>query len=193
MRLPLSGAIPRARNPLVVQGLTWLGFMDERGSGIRWMKRIMELAGQLPPRFTEEHGGVTAELESVAVVGTTPPATSEGAMPTAGGERLADNVAAILAIVDGLGHATTAICVQKLGIARDTAWRTLARLVEDGILVKTGTGRGTLSGHRQADGHRDHRDAPLRGWPGRGGLDVLGQRRRADPARVLADVRSAAT
>ncbi|MDD5557349.1 MAG: ATP-binding protein [bacterium] len=139
-----SGQAPsRARNPLIVQGLTWLGLMDERGSGIRRMKRVMELAGHPPPRFTAEHGGVIVELEAAAAAGTSPHATGEEVMPSADTASPEDIAAAILAIVDEVGHATTASCVQKLGIARDTAWRTLSRMVEEGILKQTGTGRGT--------------------------------------------------
>lgn len=145
-----SGQAPsRARNPLVIQGLTWLGFMDERGSGIRRMKRIMELAGHSQPLFTVEHGGVTVELEATAAEGPSP-VTGEGAAASTNGGLPADNVAAILAIVDEVGHVTTASCVQKLGISRDTAWRTLSRMVEEGVLNQTGSGRGTRYRRRES-------------------------------------------
>lgn len=137
-----TGQAPsRARNPLVVQGLTWLGFMDERGSGIRRMQRTMELAGHPPPRFMAEHDGVTVELEAAAVAtgvpsAAEPPSPMHGAPP-------ADNSAQILAIIDKIGYATTATCVQKLGISRNTAWRILSGMTEEGLLEATGTGRGT--------------------------------------------------
>ena len=139
-----SGQVPsRARNPLVVQGLSWLGFMDERGSGIRRMKRIMELAGHPPPRFTGEHGGVTVEfLAAAATPGAWAPPASEGAAPVGNGEPPTDHDTAILAIVDEAGHVTTRSCVQKLGISRATAWRSLTSMVEEGILEQAGTGRG---------------------------------------------------
>nr|MBC8360785.1 hypothetical protein [Candidatus Desulfatibia profunda] len=41
------------------------------------------------------------------------------------------------------GYATTAMCVQKLGFSRDTAWRLLSRLTKEEVLKKTGSGRGT--------------------------------------------------
>ncbi len=144
-----SGQAPsRARNPLVVQGLTWLGFMDERGSGIRRMKRILELAGNPPARFSEEHGGVTVVLEAAA---------PEGAMASAAGEaspqeeiaEAVDHPTAILAILDEVGHVTTAICVKKLGVSRNTAWRVLSDMVEQGILEMIGTGRGTRYRRKQ--------------------------------------------
>lgn len=139
-----SGQAPsRARNPLVVQGLAWLGLMDERGSGIRRMKRTLELAGCPPPLFLAEYGGVTVEIgagaepAAIAVAAEDRPESAETGVPPA------DQAAAILAIIDQVGHVTTANCVQKLGISRDTAWRTLTRMVEEGILQPTGSGRGT--------------------------------------------------
>lgn len=143
-------ALSRARNPLIVQGLAWLGFMDERGSGIRRMKRVMELAGHPAPRFRSEHGGVTLELQAAEVAGAAPPATGDAAKPADDAPPPADTRAAVLEIIDEIGHATTATCVQKLGISRDTAWRTLTRMVEEGILDQTGTGRGTRYRRRKS-------------------------------------------
>lgn len=44
-------------------------------------------------------------------------------------------------------------CVQKLGVSRDTAWRLLNDLLEQGLLMTTGTGRGTryVSGNQLTD------------------------------------------
>lgn len=138
-----SGQAPsRARNPLIVQGLTWLGFMDERGSGIRRMKRILELAGHPPPRFSEEHGGVTVVLEAAAPEGATPLAAGEES-PKAEIAEAVDHATAILQILDEVGQITTASCVKKLGVSRNTAWRVLSGMVEQGILETTGSGRGT--------------------------------------------------
>lgn len=139
--LATGHAPSRARNPLIVQGLAWLELMDERGSGIRRMRRVMELAGQAPPRFLEEHGGVTVELEAAPAAEATEAGSGEDAIPVVEHTPPTDNVAAILAIVDALGQVTTANCVQKLGIPRVTAWRTLSRLVEEGLLETHGTGR----------------------------------------------------
>jgi len=48
-RLASGEARSRSRNPLVVQGLAWLELMDERGSGIPRMTRLLEQAGQPAP------------------------------------------------------------------------------------------------------------------------------------------------
>lgn len=103
----------------------------------------MELAGRARPRFTEEHGGVTVELEAAEAVATIPSATDDDGASVPESAPPADNTVAILEIIDAVGHVKTASCVQKLGISRSTAYRTLDRLVEDGILEQTGTGRGT--------------------------------------------------
>lgn len=138
-----SGQAPsRARNPLVVQGLTWLGFMDERGSGIRRMKRILELAGNPPARFAEEHGGVTVVVEAAAPEGAMASAAGE-ASPREENAEAVDHATAILGILDEVGLITTAACVKKLGVSRNTAWRVLSSLVEQGILETIGSGRGT--------------------------------------------------
>ena len=42
-----------------------------------------------------------------------------------------------------IGAVTTSICVQRLGISRDTAWQHLTGLVQCGILAVHGKGRGT--------------------------------------------------
>jgi ATP-dependent DNA helicase RecG len=151
--LATGHAPSRARNPLIVQGLAWLELMDERGSGIRRMRRVMELASQVPPRFLEEHGGVTVELEAATAVDATVPMGGEEAVPEAEHAPPPDSVAAILAIVDELGQVTTAHCVQKLGIPRVTAWRTLSRLVEEGLLEARGAGRGTKYRRKRRNEH----------------------------------------
>jgi predicted HTH transcriptional regulator len=131
----------------------WLELMDERGSGVRRMRQAMELAGQLPPRFLEERGGVTIEVEAATAADTTVPMGGEEAVPVAEHAPLTDSVTAILAIVDELGQVTTASCVQKLGIPRVTAWRTLSRLVEEGLLEARGAGRGTKYRRKRRNEH----------------------------------------
>jgi predicted HTH transcriptional regulator len=51
--------------------------------------------------------------------------------------------AAIPAIIDEIGFVSTAGCVQKLGISRNTALRMLTAMIEQGVLETTGIGRGT--------------------------------------------------
>lgn len=140
----------RARNPLIVQGLAWLGFMDERGSGIRRMKRALEQAGLPPPRFSLEHDCVTVDFQAASAVSPDATASSRAPRREESAGTPSSHEEAILQIIDTAGGVTTATCVQKLGISRDTAWRTLARMVDDGVLEKTGTGRATRYRRRAA-------------------------------------------
>lgn len=134
----------RARNPLIVQGLTWLGYMDERGSGIRRMRKAMQSHGLPAPHFDLTDGDFT-----VTLVGPTRlkevDASKEGAgLPLTTNEiSVESNDQEILKLFGSVQYVKTEICVQKLGISRNTAWRILKRLTDNGILEKIGTGRGT--------------------------------------------------
>ena len=134
-RLASGEARSRSRNPLIVQGLAWLELMDERGSGISRMTRLMEQAGHPAPAFTMDHDSLVLELRPAE------PGVSEPA-----GIRPSDDASeqtpreAILQEVKASGTISTKICVQKLGIPRATAQRVLSTLVDEQVLEKTGTG-----------------------------------------------------
>jgi predicted HTH transcriptional regulator len=127
---------------LIVQGLAWLGFMDERGSGIRRMRRALEQSGLPSPRFSLDHDCVTVEFQATSAVMSDRKQIQDIAL-FKDADAPATPEEAILQVIDKSGYATTSICVQKLGISRDTAWRMLTRMAEDGILEKTGDGRAT--------------------------------------------------
>jgi ATP-dependent DNA helicase RecG len=145
----------RARNPLIVQGLTWLEFMDERGSGIRRMRESMERHGLGLPRFALVGDEFTVTMPAGLESAETPaPANSGDAPdPLSTFKSLTDQQSAVLRRVLESGHVQTAWCVQNLGISRDTAWRLLNDLLEQGFLITTGTGRGTryVRGNQLAD------------------------------------------
>lgn len=157
----------KARNPLVVQGLTWLELMDERGSGIRRMREVMQRHGLEVPRFAlvddeftvtlaaqpklvEAHHGVAAELLPGEPYSPDPELTgNQNAALTGAAER---------------GCISTAWCVQHLGLSRDTAWRMLDDLKEKGFLEKIGTGRATryVLKNRPPDLEAQERQAQIR-------------------------------
>ncbi len=135
----------KARNPLVVQGLTWLELMDERGSGIRRMREIMQRHGLALPRFAliDDEFAVTLAsrpklVEAHGVAAEPLPAEQYSPDP-----KLTESQNAALKGALETGHISTAWCVQNLGVSRDTAWRMLDDLKEKGYLEKTGTGRAT--------------------------------------------------
>jgi predicted HTH transcriptional regulator len=135
----------RARNPLVVQGLTWLELMDERGSGIRRMREAMKKQGLELPRFSARDHEFTVTLsgpgETARASEGEPPVLPE---PDILKRRdLSGRQRRILERIAESGFVTTADCVQVLGIAKDTAWRDLNDLVEKGLIEKSGTGKAT--------------------------------------------------
>ena len=136
----------KARNPLVVQGLTWLEFMEERGSGIRRMRDVMKRQGLDLPRFALIEDEFTVTLPGARKSLQAPLKAAAGDPAECGylfDPALTDNQNAALRAARERGHTSTAWCVQNLGISRDTAWRMLEDLKEKGHLEQTGTGRGT--------------------------------------------------
>ncbi len=139
-RLARGEARSRARNPLVVQGLAWLNLMDERGSGIPRMTRLLHQAGQPPPVFRPDDDYLVLELR--------PAETARAISAPAEEQDAADNHLppreAILAEAQRRGRITTRACVERLGLSTATAKRHLAELLETGVLQKEGAGRSTV-------------------------------------------------
>jgi len=168
----------RARNPLIVQGLTWLEFMDERGSGIRRMRESMERHGLELPRFAlaGDEFTVTLPARQQTTELLASPRTEDTPDLLSTLKELTEHQLAVLKRVLDSGHVQTAWCVQNLGISRDTAWRLLNDLLEQGFLITTGTGRGTsyISGsqltdqaHRAQVGRKDQKSGANRAQIGR--------------------------
>jgi predicted HTH transcriptional regulator len=129
----------RSRNPLLVQGLTLLGFMDDRGSGVRRMRSTLEEYHLPPPAFDAEGDSVSLTFR-IGAAGIPAPQPGSTAVTV---DENASTDEQILALVDRLGGVSTSVCVQRLGISRDTAWQHLSGLVQSGILEVQGKGRGT--------------------------------------------------
>lgn len=134
-------ARPRARNPLVVQGLSWLELMDERGSGIPRMARILEQTGHPAPLFYIDHDCLVAEIRPANDRGSGPSSEMAVKKERNGVEQSTRDV--ILEEVRSSGRITTRICVQRLGIPRTTAKRFLTDLVKEGLLSIEGSGSMT--------------------------------------------------
>jgi len=141
-RLASGKARSRARNPLVVQGLSWLELMDDRGSGIPRMTRLLEQAGHPRPAFRIDHDCLEVELW--------PSETSKEERfedrKEASGTREKHEMQpreAILAEVRASGKISTKICVRRLGIPSASAKRIFKELVKEGILAMEGSGRST--------------------------------------------------
>lgn len=141
-RVASGEARSRARNPLIVQGLSWLEFMDERGSGIRRMTRVLEQHGNPTPIFKADHDCLVVEF-AVPERDSVPNTSDIDSTREKPAQETLLPKDAILREVTETGEITTRRCVQRLGIPRTTAYRILSTLYEEGILERSGTGRGT--------------------------------------------------
>lgn len=147
-RIQQGEAPSRSRNPLIVQGLTWLELMDDRGTGIRRMRELLQQRGLPAPTFVlrDDEFVVTLmlavapkeEAAGVSLPPAPPPSPSKPPMPSG----LSEDQIAILEGVARQGYVTTAWCVKNLGISRDTAWRLLQVLVQKELVAPEGVGRG---------------------------------------------------
>ena len=137
-RLASGEARSRSRNPLVVQGLSWLELMDERGSGIRRMTRVLEEVGHPRPVFAIDHDSLVVEFFPVPGEIDKP-----GRTPRKGVKADLSPNDRILLEVEQSGSVSTKICVQRLGIPRATAQRILVQMVDEGKLEIIGAGPTT--------------------------------------------------
>lgn len=136
-RLATGEARSRARNPLIVQGLRWLELMDERGSGISRMNRLLEQGGYPELDFSLDHEALVVVLRN--------PESSSAAISETWKSPEKEEIQqehspreAILAEAQRTGKITTKICVQRLGISKRTAIRHINELVMKGLLLKRG-------------------------------------------------------
>ncbi|MBL9207254.1 MAG: DUF4062 domain-containing protein [Opitutaceae bacterium] len=127
----------RVRNPLIVQGLNWLGFMEERGSGIRRMQHALAGQGGRPPVFELNGDEFTVTLFALPAVAEPAEAKQPKVFPGSGTQEQ------IVRLIGPKGWVTSSMVTQKLGIAKDTAWRHLNDMITSGWLKKEGIGRGT--------------------------------------------------
>ncbi|MCP4693404.1 MAG: ATP-dependent DNA helicase, partial [Desulfobacterales bacterium] len=141
-RLASGEARSRARNPLVVQGLSWLELMDERGSGIPRMTRLLEQAGHPGPAFNIDHDCLVVELKPLETDGDERQENRDKASAPRGKNDFQPREA-ILEEARASGGISTKVCVQRLGISSATAKRLFKELVAEGALTMEGSGRAT--------------------------------------------------
>ncbi len=133
---------PCSRNPVLAQCLSYFHRIEERGSGFRRMRSQMLEHGLEQPLIGTDTGyfqvtfpGPGDNLDRIRV----PEARLQVTLAVEA--RLNDRQRKILAHVLETGSVTTRWCVEALDVARDTAYRELASLVELGLLSRKGSGR----------------------------------------------------
>lgn len=141
-RLASGKARSRLRNPLVVQGLSWLDLMDELGSGIPRMTRLLEQASHPRPAFRIDHDCLVVELRP-SEAGKEERSEHRKEMSATQEKHEMQPREAILAEVRASGRISTKVCVQRLGISSASAKRLFKGLVKEEILTMKGSGRST--------------------------------------------------
>ena len=133
----------RSRNPLISQGLVFLGLMEERGTGIRRMRGSMLDHGLDAPTFAFDGNDFVLTLpgagENLGRIRAPEPKVSQSV------ERghLTARQKAILDLVALQGSITNGQVQERFDVVRDTAFRDLTALTEEGLLRLEGRGRST--------------------------------------------------
>ncbi len=142
-RLRSGQARSRSRNPNISQGLTLLGRMEERGTGIQRMNAAMLNHGLEKPKLTLVEGELMVTLpgpgDNLDRIKT--PTDAPGLISPAVEDKLNQRQKAIMEEVAKSGFVTTAWAVKKFGIVKDTTRRDFNELIEMGLLIRTGKGR----------------------------------------------------
>lgn len=139
----------RSRNPLIAQGLRFMGFMEERGTGILRMKNSMLAHGLDEPTLAMEDDyfvvtlpGPGENLDRIHL----PAAHQNNYLPT----QISDRQQKILEHVLLSGSVTASWCVENLKVSRNTAFLDIDELLELKYLRRIGVGRGTKYGPGEA-------------------------------------------
>ena len=144
-RLEKGEARSRSRNPLISQGLVFLKLMEERGTGIRRMRRSMLDHGlELPrvaldeDRFVLTLPGPGDDLSRIKA-----PAAAGEDLPKSVLEELNQRQLAVLELAVSTGSVTNRQIQDQFKVVKDTALRDLTILCELNLLEKVGQGRST--------------------------------------------------
>ena len=144
-RLETGKARSRSRNPLLSQGLVFLKLMEERGTGIRRMRKAMLDHGLDLPKFEIDEDrfvlilpGPGDDLGRIKA-----PTTEWGGLPKSVTEELNERQRVILELAIISGSVTNRQVRDQFKVVRDTAHRDLLILCELGLLQQVGDGPAT--------------------------------------------------
>lgn len=144
-RLEKGEARSRSRNPLISQGLVFLKLMEERGTGIRRMRRAMLDHGLVLPhvaldedRFVLTLPGPADDLSRIKA-----PASAAEGLPKSVLEELNKRQVAILERLAAGEELTSAQMQRDFSVTRETIARDMAALIELKLAQKIGKARAT--------------------------------------------------
>ncbi len=144
-KLRRGGYRPCSRNPLIAQTLATLDKMEQRGSGFARMRDAMLDHGLDEPKLDQQDGffvvtlpGSDGDYDRIRT-----PDKVAGAITPAIEARLNERQKRIIMYMQEQDNVTSGWCRSEFGITYDTANRDLLELVEAGLLMRVGRGRGT--------------------------------------------------
>ena len=119
--------------------------MEQRGSGFARMRDAMLDHGLNEAKIDQQDGffvvtlpGTDGNYDRIKT-----PTTATGSITPAMEARLNERQKRIILHVQEYGEITSGWCRKEFGVTYDTANRDLLELVESGLLVRVGKGRGT--------------------------------------------------
>ena len=144
-RLEKGEARSRSRNPLLSQGLVFLKLMEERGTGIRRMRRAMLDHGLDLPQVTldEDRFVLTLPGPGDDLSRIKAPASATESLPRSVVEELNKRQLAVLELAVSTGSVTNRQVQEQFKVVRDTAHRDLSILCDLKLLQQEGRGRAT--------------------------------------------------
>jgi len=132
------GYVRETRNRLIVRVLRDLGYIEDLGTGIRRIRAAMANSGLRPPVFAEEHHQFIITLYGAAAEG--------GTVASIAGEAarwgLNKRQARALAYLKTYGRITRSEYCELTGVQKSEAHRELQEMVQKGLIVQQGRGRG---------------------------------------------------
>jgi predicted HTH transcriptional regulator len=142
-RLEKGEVRSRSRNPLVSQGLVFLDLMEERGTGIRRMRKAMIDHGLDLPHFESEEDFFTLTLPGPAenLARIKAPFSVKQGLSKSMQKELNKRQIAILELAVSAGSVTNRQVQEGFDVVKDTALRDLTTLCQLALLEKEGKGR----------------------------------------------------
>ncbi|MEE4354795.1 MAG: ATP-binding protein [Desulfatiglans sp.] len=133
------------RNPVIAECLAALDMMEQRGTGFERIRAAMQDHGLSAHKLDQRDGyfkvilpGPDGDFDRLRT-----PADVQGLIPPSVESRLNDRQKQIMVQVQTEGSVTSGWCRKTFGVTYNTAYLDLSNLVDRGLLVQRGKGRGT--------------------------------------------------
>jgi len=133
------------RNPVIAECLASLDMMEQRGTGFERIRTAMQDHGLSAHKLDQRDGyfkvilpGPDGDFDRLRT-----PVDVQGLVPPSVESQLNDRQKQIMVQVQTEGSVTSGWCRKAFGVTYNTAYLDLSDLVERGLLVQRGKGRGT--------------------------------------------------